>query len=111
MKKFLSELEEILVAVLLFVMAYLALKGIPQLDPRSGVDDLGFLSGLIQSAASVIFVFFFARYYRRRYTHSSDADRKVNADAVRASYPLVFYWTEKLHQLAIVLIILSCFRR
>lgn len=111
-KKLLSNWQEPAVWFpILLLLAWLCIKVIPPIDPTAGVDGLGFISGLVQAAALVAFVFFFSWLYHRTYDSSDDDEKKSNADQIRANYPLVFFLVRNARDLAIVLIVLYCFKR
>lgn len=86
-------------------------KAIPQLDPRSGVDGLGFLCGLAEDGLLIACVFFFTWLYRHTYGVSDEDGRQENAEQIRRESPRLFYIAEKLQQLAILIAVVYCFKR
>ena len=116
MKKFIGQFvgqwQELVVWIPVLVAASWGLyKYVPQLDPRTGVDGLGFLCGLVEAAILVSLIFFFTRLYRRTYGASDDAGYQANTDTIRTNYPIIFYVTENLHRLVVLLAVIYCFKR
>lgn len=112
MRKFLSQWQEPVIWLpCLLLMAWGLNSLIPKLDPRTGVDGLGFLCGLAEASILIAFVFFFTWLHRQTYGASDEAGRRDNSEKIRAAYPRLFYVGEKLHQLVILGVVIYCFKR
>lgn len=111
-KKFISQWQEpVIVAPVIFLLAVGYHLVVPQIDPRSGVDSLGFIGGVIEGSLLVAAIFFWTWYYRRTYGATDEDGRRENAAFIRKEHPRLFYVAELLKQLLVLLVVVYCFMR
>lgn len=110
MWKFISQWQELVVWIpLLLLSAWGLTVALPQLDPRTGVDGLGFLGGINEDLIKVAVIFFLTWLFIHTYSASTEEQRRDNALQMMTNHGVLFYIVENVRVLVALLVVVYCF--